>query len=100
MIETFGPLLAIFTGSVFVEAVLDYFIPKSDSPREWVKYVAAAFGISFCIVYRLDLLALFGLVSDVTYAGAVVTGVLMGRGSNFIHDIVSLLKRMKQSSSL
>jgi hypothetical protein len=51
-----------------------------------VRYVAALVGVILCILYNADLLALAGLTAKVPVVGAVVTGLLIGRGANFIND--------------
>jgi hypothetical protein len=51
-------------------------------------YTAALLGVLLAIAYHADLLALVGLVSPVSpYVGYVVTGLVIGRGSNFLHDL-------------
>ena len=44
---------------------------------------------ALCILYRVDLLACFDLVSPWPFAGWIITGLLIGRGSNFIHDFAT-----------
>ncbi|HSJ55514.1 MAG TPA: hypothetical protein VLC52_17365 [Anaerolineae bacterium] len=52
-------------------------------------YTAAAIGILLCLAYRADLLQLAGLVCPWPWIGPVVTGILAGRGANFVHDFAS-----------
>jgi hypothetical protein len=53
-----------------------------------LRYAAMALGILLAIAYRADLLALVGLVSPFSpFVGYVVTGLVIGRGSNFLHDL-------------
>ena len=54
-----------------------------------LRYTAALVGVVLCVVYRADLLALVGLASPWPVAGQVLTGLLIGRGSNFVHDFAS-----------
>lgn len=93
MLETIG---LIFIAAVFVEGVVEYFFgtPTANpvgETRNWLKYVAAAIGVAFCLVYKLDLLAVFGLTTTLPFFGSVVTGILVGRGSNYLHDLVAKL---------
>ena len=54
---------------------------------EPMKYVSAAVGVGFAFAYRLDLLATaFEIVSKPVWVGMALTGILLGRGANFVHD--------------
>ena len=56
------------------------------SPYKWtLMYVSAGLGIFVAIWYSVDMLALLGLPASVV--GQVFTGVLLGRGANFINDL-------------
>lgn len=46
-------------------------------------------GIFLSIATGIDIMALVGLPIAIPYVGTVLTGILISRGSNFIHDIVS-----------
>jgi hypothetical protein len=53
-----------------------------------LRYAAMLLGILLAAAYHADLLALVGLVSPWSpYVGYVVTGLVIGRGSNFLHDL-------------
>ena len=78
--------------------ILDAKEPNSTEPEpeqvlNWpavaLRYVSVLIGVALCIVYRVDLLACFDLVSPWPWVGWVITGILIGRGSNFIHDFAS-----------
>ena len=67
--------------------------PEPSGVLDWrglaLRYAAALIGIALCIVYQADLLVLFNLTSPWPWVGWVVTGILIGRGSNFIHDFAT-----------
>ena len=46
--------------------------------------------VSMLIVFgtRLDILALLGIETVIPFLGIILTGVLISRGSNFIHDLL------------
>lgn len=46
--------------------------------------------VSMLIVFgtRLDILALLGIETVIPFLGIVFTGVLISRGSNFVHDLL------------
>jgi hypothetical protein len=62
--------------------------PPASLPPAVLRYIAAIVGILLAIAYHADLLALVGLVSPWSpYVGYIVTGLVIGRGSNFLHDL-------------
>jgi hypothetical protein len=54
----------------------------------WLRYIAALTGIVLCLAYRADALASLNLVAWQPWIGQVITGILVGRGSNYLHDLV------------
>ena len=46
--------------------------------------------VSMLIVFgtRLDMLSLLGIETVIPFLGIILTGILISRGSNFIHDIL------------
>jgi len=52
------------------------------------------FGIFIAIAYKIDLLNLVDIKSEIPYVGSVLTGILFSRGSNYIHDILKTLNIM------
>ncbi len=55
----------------------------------WLRYVAMAVGVGLACAYRTDLLGMVGLTAWTPWIGYVITGVLIGRGSNYLHDLVN-----------
>lgn len=41
-----------------------------------------------CIGVKLDILGLLGINSNIPLLGVFLTGILISRGSNFIHDLL------------
>lgn len=82
--------------ATFVEGLVNYLVGKGDTPRSWVKYLALCMGILVCILFRVDIFALAGLVGVHPYVGYVATGLVIGRGSNYINDFVSVFTRKQQ----
>ena len=66
-----------------------YQLSITDGP-DWrglaLRYSAAVVGVLLCIVYACDLLAIAGLTAPYPVVGQVVTGLLIGRGANYIND--------------
>jgi predicted Kef-type K+ transport protein len=51
--------------------------------------ISAARGVLLALGVAVDAMALFGMEGIFPWLGAVVTGLLLGRGTNWIHDFVS-----------
>ena len=94
----------IFLLSFLVESLVEYlFAPFFDrtpllQPHKWVlMYVSAAVGVFGCFFYGFDLLYLLGGYLDIngaymqqaTWLGELLTGFAVGRGSNYVHDLVT-----------
>ncbi|RLI83491.1 MAG: hypothetical protein DRP01_09025 [Archaeoglobales archaeon] len=50
-------------------------------------YVAAGVGVGLAWFYQLDLLSIIS-GGDPTVPGVVLSGLILGRGANFLHDFV------------
>lgn len=57
-------------------------------PAFVLRYIAAVVGIALAVAYRADILALLGLPAWAPWIGWIVTGLIIGRGSNYLHDLV------------
>lgn len=93
-------LAGIFLLAVFTEATVEYFVAAlfdkagATAPyRRYIPYVAAALGIALCVAYQVDILAMVvGLTPVHPAVGWVVSGLIVGRGSNFLNDLVGLVR--------
>jgi hypothetical protein len=92
--------------SALVEGLIEYFIGllleplnQGDGNREvfaqkldvyqlLMRYSAAAAAIGLCFSYGVDLMAQVGLHGP-AFVGYIATGLLIGRGSNYVHDFIS-----------
>ena len=74
-------------------------------PFKWLlMYIALAIGVLLCLFYGLDLIVLIAYVISLLAGGAVVwptttvgmilSGVVIGRGANYLHDfLMAVLKK-------
>lgn len=99
-VATYGGILLL---AAVVEGLVEYFArPIAARIYAWarhdgqvpdtlpaLRYVSALVGVGLCIAYSADLLAIVGLESQIPYIGAIVTGLLVGRGANFVNDFAS-----------
>ena len=49
------------------------------------------FGIFIAVAYKIDLLKLVNIESEIPYVGSVLTGIIFSRGSNYLYDLMSKL---------
>jgi hypothetical protein len=54
-----------------------------------LRYVAALVGIGLAFAYRLDLLLAAGFHPTDPIIGLILTGLVIGRGSNYLHQFVA-----------
>lgn len=79
--------------AVLIEGLVTYLFDKNDGvPRPWVRYVALGLGVVASIAYQVDIPALFGLVSPFPFVGYVFSGIIIGRGSNYVNDILGRIR--------
>ena len=60
---------------------------------EWMILLSGALGVGLCVLLKLDALALMG-VEGLDYpalAGYVITGIIVGSGSNAVHRFLKPL---------
>ena len=81
-----------------IESLVEYFVGEianhipAVTPFKWlIMYVAAAVGVLAAFVYQIDLISMLsdflGVQQTSTTLGMVITGLAIGRGANFIHDL-------------
>lgn len=85
-------LLGVFVLAFLAEGMTEYLFSDvfdaAGVDRKWLKYVAAAVGVALAVLYRLDLFAAyFDLHAVYPAVGWVLTGLVIGRGANYVHDL-------------
>lgn len=88
-------LVGILFLATLIEGFVTYLFGKSaeGETRPWIRYVALALGVAAAIAYKIDIPAMIGLVSSYSLVGYVVSGLVIGRGSNYVNDIFTSLKK-------
>lgn len=98
-----GALVIItFLAFLVTEGVVEYFAGQLFQhiaklvPFSWaLMYLSAAVGVLLAMYYRLDLVALLSQYLQIQPAividwpGEVLTGLAIGRGANFVHDLIT-----------
>jgi hypothetical protein len=94
-----GMLGLIFICALMVEGLVEYVFGeianhvKTLEPYKWLTmYIALAVGVGGALVYQFDMLVVFAQWANVPIEhnvyGVVLTGLAIGRGSNYIHDLI------------
>ena len=82
--------LAFLTESM-VEYLFGQAVDHFEALSKWrwaLMYVAALAGVGLAFYYKLDLLALIGQLEP-SPVGYLLSGLIIGRGANYLHDFVS-----------
>ena len=84
--------LMLFFGFMATEGAVEYILGTlfdkvvKLGPFKWMlMYVSLGLGIFLAFYYVLDIVVLFG--QPETPVGTVLTGIVMGRGANFVNDV-------------
>lgn len=88
--------------ALFIEAVIEAVKPiwTGESKLSVSEYVSMALGVLLAVSCRINMLAYVMEVSAeypvwINYVFYVLTGLAMGRGSNFLYDLVAKMKEWK-----
>lgn len=57
---------------------------------------AGILGIFLCVAADIDFFTIVGIPLYVPYAGMVLSGLLVSRGANFVHDILDTIAKLRQ----
>lgn len=94
MLDAAKPIVIAVILSFLTESMTEFLfgqafknIPKL-TPLSWtLQYVAAGTGVTLAMFYQIDLIAL--TTNDLpTVIGMILTGLTIGRGSNYLHQFV------------
>jgi hypothetical protein len=99
-----------FIVAFFVETLIEFIFGKlfdhiaALKPYKWMQmYLAIAAAIGLAFFYRLDLLYFIGVYlkvdwqpfADTSVVGLIISGIAIGKGSNYLHDIIRFLIGLK-----
>jgi len=59
---------------------------------------AAVLGVFLCVAAGIDFFALVDVPLSVPYAGMVLSGLLVSRGANFLHDFLGTIDGLKTNT--
>jgi hypothetical protein len=90
-------LTSILALAFLAESLTEYFFADllTGARARYLKYIACLVGIGLAMLYQINIMGpLLGLCPRWAYPGQALTGVLLGRGANFVHDIYSRYGRL------
>ena len=97
-------LVLVFLFGVLVEAIVQAFktgVPETVIPPAWLwPAISAGVGIAMCVTARVDALSAVGVEITVPFIGQAITGLLVSRGSNFLHDVWGKINASKDTDEL
>ena len=79
-------IFSIIILAILVEAVVETVKMAIESGIKWPNIAAMVLGIAVCVLANKGILALVG-VEFPMWADAILSGILVSRGSNFISDL-------------
>ena len=57
---------------------------------------AAVIGVFLCLAANIDFFTVIEIPLGLPYAGAALSGLLISRGANFIHDFLGAISKLRQ----
>ncbi|MBR2329361.1 MAG: hypothetical protein IKA58_05725 [Clostridia bacterium] len=92
-------IITIIILAILVETIIEYFkkgIPAFKNSDGAILIASAFLGILLCFTVGADVLAQFGLAERLPYVGTVLTGIVVGGGSNMVFDFVKRIRGAKE----
>ncbi|SKA90457.1 hypothetical protein SAMN05443428_11077 [Caloramator quimbayensis] len=86
-------IIALFTESIWETIKLI----KKEKGINTDRIGAIVVGILICVLAKVDLFKLFGVNLSIEYLGYILTGFIVSRGSNFLHDLLGSVDRIYQN---
>lgn len=86
-------LFLAFIVEAFVEAFVASWWTAAHLDPKALPMVAALFGIIATVGFHVDMFAGFGLVSGFPMFGQVLTGLVVSRGGDFVHQAYNFMSK-------
>ena len=88
----FPVLTGMLLMATLIEGTVEYFFGDVIALKGYLRYISLAFGILASLAYGLDLLGFLGFATPFPIVGCITSGILIGRGSNYLNDLISSFK--------
>ena len=88
----------VIYGAILIEAVVNVIKNVKEKETSWKYWASLGVGLLVGVLvaynWSIDLFSAVGMTEPkFSSAGAILTGVILSRGSNVIHDILGLINR-------
>ncbi len=83
-----GLLTGFLLFAVLVEAVITVINRAKTKYRDWQYWGSLAVAVFATVIYEIDLFESLGFNALIPFVGAVFTGIIISRGSNYVFDIL------------
>jgi len=91
--------LIVIVVAVVVEGVVTYVkaaFPKLYNKNGILFLITAGLGIAAAVGYHADIFAILGFDSRIPWLGEILTGILCGRGANYMYTLIGKLSGAMQ----
>ena len=89
-------VINILTAAFLVEAIWETLKLIWDKGKLCLDCIGSlVIGVLISILAKIDIFELRGLVLSIPFIGYILTGILISRGSNFIHDLYGKISLKK-----
>lgn len=90
----------IIYGAILIEAIVNIIKNVKEKEKSWKYWASLGLGILTGVLvaynWSIDLFSAVGMPEGrIPYVGAILTGLILSRGSNVINDILGLINRDK-----
>ena len=86
-------ILGIVFLATFVEGFVEYLFGKVTSAQQYLMYIALVLGVALSVAYKVDIPSALGLVTNYGWVNWVFSGLIIGRGSNYVNDVIAFIKK-------
>lgn len=85
----------VFFLAFFVEGLIKYLFGDNTTlaNRWYLPYVSLILGIGLAIAYKINLPASIGITTGIPLINFIVSGLIIGRGSNYLNDFVGYFRK-------
>lgn len=86
-------IIGILLLATLIEGLITYlFGENAKEARPYLRYVSLLLGVVVAVAYQIDIPGMAGLVAINAYVNFVISGLIIGRGANYINDIFALIQ--------
>lgn len=89
-------IVGILFLATLIEGMITYIFGDKENRtdnRNYLKYVSLGLGVALAIIYKVDILAMAGLVTGNPIINYVLSGMIIGRGSNYVNDLIGTIRK-------